>query len=34
MNILVLVVLVLALAGILLAAGFVVLAALSGRTRD
>jgi hypothetical protein len=34
MNILVLIVLILALVGIVAAAGFVILAALSGRTRD
>jgi hypothetical protein len=34
MNILVLIVLILALAGIVAAAGFVILAALSSRTRD
>lgn len=34
MNILVLVVLILALVGIVAAAGFVVLASLSGRSRD
>jgi hypothetical protein len=34
MNIVVLVVLILALAGILVAAGFVILAAVSNRSRD